>query len=406
MQQIGALSGIKVLDLSRILAGPSATQVLGDLGADVVKIEKPGEGDDTRSWGPPYLKDANGQDTTESAYYLSANRNKRSLTLDFTTREGQTLAQQLIAKADILIENYKVGTLAKYGLDYASAQKINPRLIYCSLTGFGQTGPAAGRAGYDFMIQGMGGIMSLTGEPDGQPVKVGVAIADLMAGMYAATGILAALHAREKTGRGQQVDIALLDTQIAWLANLGQYYLTSHTLPPRMGNAHATIVPYEAFATADGHVILAIGNDSQFAKFSQFAGYPHLADDPLFKSNSDRVCNRAVLVPLVRTIMLSKSKAEWLSGLEQLGVPCGPINRLDEVFADEQVKARGMTTTLPHPLTPEPVELMASPLKLSETPVTYRHAPPPLGQHSAEILEEWLGLDKITITQLQTSGAI
>lgn len=406
MQQIGALSGIKVLDLSRILAGPSATQILGDLGADVVKIEKPGEGDDTRSWGPPYLKDTNGQDTTESAYYLSANRNKRSLTLDFTTREGQTLAQQLIAKADILIENYKVGTLAKYGLDYASVQKINPRLIYCSLTGFGQTGPSASRAGYDFMVQGMGGIMSLTGEPEGQPVKVGVAIADLMAGMYAATGILAALHAREKSGRGQQVDIALLDTQVAWLANLGQYYLTSHTLPPRMGNAHATIVPYEAFATSDGHVILAIGNDSQFAKFCRFAGQPDWAEDPRFSTNSNRVRNRAMLVPLVQKVMLQKSKAEWLSGLEQLGVPCGPINRLDEVFADEQVKARGMTTKLPHPLTAEPIELMASPLKLSETPVTYRQAPPPLGQHSAEVLLDWLNLSEDEITHLKTSGAI
>ncbi len=380
------LHGIKVLDLSRILAGPSATQILGDLGADVVKLEKPGEGDDTRRWGPPYL-----EQSAESAYYLSCNRNKRSVALDFTTPDGQKLVQKLAAQADVLIENYKVGTLARYGLDYVSLSHINPRLVYCSLTGFGQTGPYAHRAGYDFMIQGMGGIMSLTGEPDGAPMKVGVAVADMMAGLYAVTGILAALQARHTSGTGQHIDLALLDTQVAWLGNMGQYYLTSGQLPDRVGNAHPTIVPYEVFAVADGHIILAIGNDSQFAKFCHFAGRADWAVDVRFATNPARVTHRETLLPLLRPVMLTKSKAEWLSGLEPLGVPCGPINNLDAVFADPQVKARGMTTTLPHPLSAQPIELIASPLKFSATPVSYRHAPPTLGQHTADVLQDWLG---------------
>lgn len=385
-----ALSDVKVLDLSRILAGPSATQILGDLGADVVKIEKPGEGDDTRKWGPPYLTDSTGKNTTESAYYLGCNRNKRSLALDFTTAPGKATLMELAKKADVLVENYKVGTLAKYGLDYESLKAINPRLIYCSLTGFGQTGPEAQRAGYDFMVQGMGGIMSLTGEPDGMPMKTGVAIADIMAGMYAVTGILAALHARTHTGKGQFVDIALFDTQVAWLANLGQYYLTSGNLPPRMGNAHATIVPYQVFEVADGHLILAVGNDSQFAKFCEFAGQPW-ARDARYATNSQRVINRAELVPLVAAVMKTKTRAEWLQGLEPLGVPCGPINNLAEVFSHPQTTAREMVIEMAHPLSPKPEKLIGSPLRLSDTPVSYRHAPPTLGQQSAEILSDWLG---------------
>lgn len=402
----GPLHGIKVLDLSRILAGPSATQLLGDLGADVVKVEKPGEGDDTRSWGPPFLKDAEGKDTNESAYFLACNRNKRSLTLDFTKLEGQQLARQLAEKADVLIENYKVGTLAKYGLDYASLSALNPRLVYCSLTGFGQTGPYATRAGYDFMVQGMGGIMSMTGEKDGQPMKVGVAVADIMAGMYAATGILAALNARHSTGKGQLIDLALLDTQVSWLANLGQYYLTSGKLPPRMGNAHSTIVPYEVFATKDGHVILAVGNDSQFAKFCDFAGHAQWAADERFTANTARVKNRETLLPLIRDVMLTKTKAEWLAGLEAVGVPCGPINGIDEVFADPQVKARQMITQMKHPDSPAPISLIASPLKFSDTPVSYRHTPPTLGQQSEEILRDWLGQSAEDVVSLRNKNVV
>lgn len=390
-----ALHDIKVLDLSRILAGPSATQTLGDLGADVIKIEKPLEGDDTRKWGPPYLTDKDGNKTSESAYYLCCNRNKRSLALDFTTAKDKATLLALVKQADILVENYKVGTLAKYGLDYTSLHAINPRLIYCSLTGFGQTGPEASRAGYDFMVQGMGGIMSLTGEPDGMPMKTGVAIADIMAGMYATTAILAALHARTHTGKGQHIDIGLFDTQVAWLANLGQYYLTSGKLPPRMGNAHTTIVPYQVFEVADGHIILAVGNDSQFARFAAHAGKPDWAQDTRYSTNNQRVTNRDQLIPLITEIMKTRSKAQWLEGLEPLGVPCGPINQLDEVFAHEQTTAREMVIEMDHALTPNPVMLIGSPIKLSDTPVSYRHAPPTLGQQSEEILQDWLGSKKL-----------
>lgn len=385
-----ALHNIKVLDLSRILAGPSATQILGDLGADVVKVEKPGEGDDTRKWGPPYLADSQGRNTTESAYYLGCNRNKRSLALDFTTAEGKATLIELAKKADVLVENYKVGTLGKYGLGYEQLREVNPRLVYCSLTGFGQTGPEANRAGYDFMVQGMGGIMSLTGEPDGMPMKTGVAIADLMAGMYAVTGILAALQARTHTGKGQLVDISLFDTQVAWLSNLGQYYLTSGKIPPRMGNAHTTIVPYQVFEVADGHAILAIGNDSQFAKFAELAGRPEWASDARFATNNQRVLNRDTLVPLVADAMRSRTKAEWIGKLEALGVPCGPINNLEEVFDNPQIAAREMIIEMDHPLGIVPQMLIGSPLKLSDTPVAYRHAPPLLGQHSEAILGDWL----------------
>ncbi|MBI1208399.1 MAG: CoA transferase [Azospirillum sp.] len=391
VQNTGALAGLKVFDMSRVLAGPSATQVLGDLGADVVKVERPGQGDDTRAWGPPYLKDGEGSDTTESAYYLSANRNKRSLTLDFTKPEGQALARRMIAEADVLIENYKVGTLARHGLGYDQLAEDVPGLIYCSITGFGQTGPYAPRPGYDFLIQAMGGIMSVTGQPDGAPQRIGVGVADLMTGMYALVAILAALHHRSATGRGQHIDLALLDSQVAWLSYAGQYYLTSREVPPRPGNAHPSIVPYEAFATADGHVILGVGNDSQFARFSRFAGRADLAADPRYRTNQGRVAHRADLVPIIRSLMAEHPTAYWLDGLERVKVPCSPINRLDQVFADPQVQAREMTTTLPHPLSPEPLELIASPLRFSQTPVSYRRAPPVLGQHTDQVLREWLG---------------
>lgn len=402
----GPLTGLKVFDMSRVLAGPSATQILGDLGADVVKVEKPGEGDDTRTWGPPYLKDHSGGDTTESSYYLSANRNKRSITLDFTTPEGRTLARRLIGEADVLVENYKAGTLARYGLGYEQLRGDYPRLVYGSITGFGQTGPYAARPGYDFLIQGMGGIMSLTGDPAGDPQKVGVAVADLMTGMYAAVAILAALRHRDATGQGQHIDLALLDTQVAWLSNAGQYYLTSGAVTPRMGNAHPTIVPYEVFPCADGHVVLAVGNDAQFARFCAAAGCPELADDPRFATNAARVRHRADLVPPIRAIMARRSMAQWLEGLEQAQVPCSPINRIDQVFADPQVQARGMDITLPHPLSAEPLHLIGSPIRLSETPVSYRRPPPTLGQHTDEVLREWLALTDAELRELRERDVI
>lgn len=387
----GPLAGIKVLDMSRILAGPSATQILGDLGADVVKVERPGMGDDTRKWGPPYVQKPDGTDSTESAYYLSCNRNKRSIAVDYTNDEGRALIQKLARKADIVIENFKTGTLARYGLDYDTLKKNNPGLIYCSLTGFGQTGPYADRAGYDFLVQGMGGIMSLTGPPEGEPYKTGVAIADLMAGMYALTGILAALHHRNNTGEGQLIDVALLDTQIAWLSNAAQYYLTGGKVTPRMGNAHPTIVPYEAFAASDGYIVLAIGNDDQFRKFCDFAGRADLHQDARYTKNADRVRNRETLIPVVREIISKKSQKHWIDALEKIGVPCGPVNNLAQVFADPQVQARKMTVDMPHPDSTEPVTLIANPLGMSQTPVSYRHAPPKLGEHSEEILKGWLG---------------
>ncbi|MGH7124662.1 MAG: CaiB/BaiF CoA transferase family protein, partial [Stellaceae bacterium] len=320
----GTLTGVRVFDMSRVLAGPSCAQLLGDLGADVIKVERPGDGDDTRKWGPPYLKDAQGRDTTESAYYLSANRAKRSLTLDFTKPAGRDIARRLIACSDVLLENYKVGTLAKYGLGYAELHAAFPRLVYCSITGFGQTGPYAPRAGYDYLIQAMGGIMSVTGEPKGEPMKVAVAIADLMTGMYSAVAILAALRHRDATGKGQHIDMALLDTQVAWLANLGQGYLTSGELPARLGNAHATVVPYQVFKTADSHIVLAIGNDGQFRKFCDFAGASALASDPRFATNPARIRNRAELIPEMTAIVGREASDYWIRELERIGVPCGP----------------------------------------------------------------------------------
>lgn len=387
------LSGIRVLDLSRVLAGPWAGQLLADLGADVVKVEKPQGGDDTRAWGPPYLKDASGRDTGEASYFLCANRNKRSVAIDIATPEGQAQVRALAGQADVLLENFKVGGLKRYGLDYASLKDGHPRLVYCSITGFGQTGPYAARAGYDFLIQGMGGLMSVTGGADGEPgagpQKVGVALTDIMTGLYATVAVQAALAERERSGLGQHIDLALLDVQIACLANQASNYLAGGQLPRRMGNAHPNIVPYQDFPTADGDIILAVGNDEQFARFCAVAGHAEWAQDPRFASNAQRVAHRAVLLPLLRQATVMRSSADWIAALEAAGVPCGPINRIDEVFADPQVQARGLRMALPHPLAGE-VPLVANPIRLSGSPVSYHRPPPLLGQHTDEVLAQWL----------------
>ncbi|MCG4453028.1 CoA transferase [Pseudomonas sp. MMS21-TM103] len=405
----GALSHIRVLDLSRVLAGPWAGQILADLGAEVIKIERPGTGDDTRHWGPPFLRDAAGENTSEAAYYLSANRNKQSVTVDFTQPEGQRLVREMVAKADILIENFKVGGLAAYGLDYAALQALNPKLIYCSITGFGQDGPYAKRAGYDFMIQGLGGLMSLTGRADDEegagPVKVGVALTDILTGLYSTAAILAALASRDQTGNGQHIDMALLDVQVACLANQAMNYLTTGVAPRRLGNAHPNIVPYQDFPTADGDIILTVGNDGQFRKFCEVAGLAALAADPRFSTNQARVAHRAELIPLIRQATVFKTTAEWLAALEQAGVPCGPINDLQQVFADPQVQARGLRVELPHPLAGS-VPQVASPIRLSATPVQYRNAPPLLGEHTEQVLQQWLGLSLEQIDQLRQAGVL
>lgn len=405
----GALSHIRVLDLSRVLAGPWCGQILGDLGAEVIKVERPGSGDDTRHWGPPYIKDAEGNDSREAAYFQSANRNKQSVTLDFTQPEGQRLVRELVAQCDVLLENFKVGGLAAYGLDYESLKAINPRLIYCSITGFGQTGPYAKRAGYDFMIQGLGGLMSLTGRPEGEegagPMKVGVALTDILTGLYATVGVLAALNQREQSGIGQHIDVALLDVQVACLANQAMNYLTTGLSPRRLGNAHPNIVPYQDFPSADGDFILAVGNDGQFRKFCEVAGIAQLADDPRFASNKARVAHRAELIPLLRQATVFKTTAQWIELLEKAGVPCGPINDLQQVFADPQVQARGLRLDLPNALgstTPQ----VASPLRLSETPVAYHSAPPLLGQHTDAFLRNLLGMSDAQVAQLREAGVI
>ncbi|UUX94040.1 CaiB/BaiF CoA transferase family protein [Aquabacterium sp. J223] len=390
----GALSGVKVLDLSRVLAGPWCGQLLGDLGADVVKVERPGSGDDTRGWGPPWVLDRSGEATDDAAYFFSANRNKRSIAIDIASAEGQALVRRLAAEADVLIENYKVGGLAQYGLDHASLSALNPRLIYCSVTGFGQTGPYAQRAGYDFLIQAMGGLMSVTGErddqPGGGPQKVGVAVADILTGLYAAIGVLAALQHRARTGLGQHIDLGLLDVQVACLANQAANALLAGVVPQRMGNAHLSIVPYQDFPTADGDMILAIGNDGQFARFCDVAGRAEWAHDPRFATNTERVRHRQTLIPLLRQTTVLRTTAEWVQALEAHAVPCGPINRIDQVFAEPQVLARGMAVTLQHPRL-GPLQVAGSPLKLSASPVQYRHAPPDLGVHGDEVLRDWLG---------------
>lgn len=405
----GALSHLRVLDLSRVLAGPWAGQILADLGAEVIKIERPGVGDDTRAWGPPFLKDAAGENTSEAAYYLSANRNKQSVTVDFTQPEGQRLVRELAAQSDILLENFKVGGLAAYGLDYAALKAINPRLIYCSITGFGQYGPYAKRAGYDFMIQGLGGLMSLTGKPDdeagGGPVKVGVALTDILTGLYSTVAVLAALAHRDQGGSGQHIDMALLDVQVACLANQAMNYLTTGVAPKRLGNAHPNIVPYQDFPTADGDFILTVGNDGQFRKFCEVAGHPEWADDARFANNKQRVANRAVLIPLIRQATVFKTTAEWVSALEQAGVPCGPINDLAQVFADPQVLARGLRVDVPHSLGGT-LPQVASPIRLSETPVEYRQAPPLLGEHTEAVLQRLLGLQPEQIDALRQAGVV
>lgn len=406
---MGALSHLRVLDLSRVLAGPWAGQILADLGAEVIKVERPGRGDDTRAWGPPFLADQAGNSTGEAAYYLAANRNKRSVTIDFTRPEGQQLVRELAANSDILIENFKVGGLAAYGLDYASLSAVNPQLIYCSITGFGQTGPYATRPGYDFMMQGMGGLMSLTGKADGDPgagpAKVGVALTDILTGLYSTVAILAALAHRDKGGGGQQIDMALLDVQVACLANQAMNYLTTGVAPGRLGNAHPNIVPYQDFPTADGDFILTVGNDSQFAKFAQVAGHPEWATDPRFASNQQRVANRTQLIPLIRQATVFKTTQQWVTELEVAGVPCGPINDLAQVFADPQVLARGLAIHMEHPLAGT-LPMVASPLRLNGSPVEYRHAPPLLGEHTQEVLEQLLSMDTQTYDQLHAAGVV
>ncbi|MGH8054856.1 MAG: CaiB/BaiF CoA transferase family protein [Stenotrophomonas sp.] len=403
------LEGIRILDLSRILAGPWATQVLADFGADVIKVERPGVGDDTRTWGPPYLKDADGNDTTESAYYLCANRGKRSVAIDFTTDDGQALIRELLAHCDVLVENYKVGGLQKYGLDFASVHALNPKLVYCSITGYGQDGPYAQRAGYDAAIQAIGGLMSVTGEPDGSPgavpQKVGVAATDLMTGMYAATAILAALRHAERTGVGQQIDLALLDTQVAWLANQASNYLVGGVVPTRQGTAHPNIVPYQVMPASDGYFMLAVGNDGQFARLCEVIGEPQLASDPRYATNNARVAHRGELVPYLQQRLCTRPVAEWLAALERAVVPANPVNRIDQVFDDAQVQARGLRIELPHAGGGK-VAMVRNPLKFSVTPLQYTQAAPVLGQHTTQVLDEVLGTDATRLQELQALGVI
>lgn len=392
-QRPAPLTGIKVLDLSRVLAGPWASQLLGDLGADVVKVERPGSGDDTRAWGPPWLKDGNGQDTKESAYFLCANRNKRSIAIDFTEAEGQALVRRLAECADVLIENFKVGGLKSYGLDYATMSELNSRLIYCSITGFGQTGPYAERSGYDFLIQGMGGLMSITGRPDdepgGGPQKVGVALTDIMTGLYAANAIQAALIERTNSGRGQHIDLALLEVQIACLANQASNYLVGGKVPQRMGNAHPNIVPYQDFPTADGNMILTVGNDGQFRKFCSVAGKPEWASDERFATNPARVANRKVLIDAIAAVTRMRSTQAWIDALEAAQVPCGPVNMLDQVFADPQVIARGARVELPHTSGGQ-VAMPRNPIRFDASPISHSTAPPALDADRSSILNDWL----------------
>lgn len=403
------LSGYRVLDLSRILAGPWAGQALADLGAEVIKVERPGTGDDTRHWGPPYLKDQNGEDTAEAAYYMAANRGKHSLTLDITTAEGQAVVRDLAKVSDVVIENYKVGGLKKYGLDYDSLKEINPKLVYCSITGFGQTGPYRQRAGYDFMIQGMGGLMSITGEkdelPGGGPQKVGVAVTDVFTGLYATIAIQGALLERQQSGLGQHIDLALFDVQAAVLANQATNYLVGGVVPQRLGNAHPNIVPYQAFATADDFMILAIGNDRQFQAFCEVAGAPELASDPRFATNPQRVKNRTEVCDAVAKLLKQHKRDYWLEILEEHSVPCGPINSIDQVFNDPQLLERGMRITQPHPQSGE-VELVGNPIHYSRTPVQQDKAPPLLGEHSEAILETVLGYSEDKIQTLKENGCL
>lgn len=405
----GPLGHVRVLELSRVLAGPWAAQTLADLGASVIKVEKPGTGDDTRTYAPPYAANRDGSHSGESAYFLSTNRGKRSVTIDFIHPEGQKLVQTLAAKSDVVIENFKVGGLAKYGLGYPSLQPLNPGLIYCSITGFGQTGPYRHKPGYDFMIQGIGGLMSITGEPDqrpgGGPMKVGVAVADIFTGLYAAIAILGALAHRDRTGAGQYIDLALLDTQVAVLANQAMNYLVTGVAPQRLGNAHPNIVPYQVFAASDGHIIVAVGNEKQFARMCEVIGRPDLASDARFASNASRVHNREELVAILQGIFVTRTMRDWLQALERAGVPCGPINTVADVFADPQVQARGLKLDLPHPSIGA-VPSVANPIKYSMTPIDYRSAPPMLGADTDEILREMLGVTPEEIGRLRKAGVV
>jgi len=403
-----SLDGVRVLDLSRILAGPWATQTLGDLGAEIIKVERPGVGDDTRQWGPPFLADMEDAATADSAYFLCANRNKRSLAVDLTRPEGQAIIRRLAMTSDVLVENFKVGGLKAYGLDYAALKALNPRLIYCSITGFGQDGPYAQRAGYDFLMQGMGGLMSVTGLPDdvpgGGPMKVGVALTDILTGLYADIAILAALRAREVTGEGQHIDLGLLDVQVACLANQAMNHLYGGT-PRRLGNGHPNTVPYQDFPTADGHMIIAVGNDRQFQRLCEALGRPDLATDPDYRDNRGRLAHRDTLLPIIRDVLLTRATREWMVLFEPLGVPCGPINSVADVFADPQVVARGDQIALTHTNGRE-IALVANPIRLSDTPVSYDRAPPTLGQDSREILESHLGMSDAEIAGLIANGVI
>ncbi|MBW4091741.1 MAG: CoA transferase [Proteobacteria bacterium] len=396
----GPLKGLRVLDLTRVLAGPTCTQMLADLGADVIKIEKPGSGDDTRGFAPPRMPG-----TDESAYFVGVNRNKRSVTLDIAAPEGQQLARALIAECDILVENFKVGALSKYGLGYEQLHADVPRLIYCSITGFGQTGPYAPRPGYDSLIQAMGGVMSLTGEPDGLPQKVGVPVADLFAGLYGCIGILAALRHRDATGEGQQIDIGMLDTHVAWLANQGMNYLATGENPPRLGNQHPNIVPYQVFPTADGHMVLSIGNDPTFKRFCEAFALTHLLADGRFATNAARVENRQLVTDTLTPVMQTHPTLWWVERLEALKIGCGPINKLSEVFADPQVVARGMVREMTHAAGVD-VKVIANPVRLSATPADYRLPPPLLGQHTDAVLAERLGLDPAAIAALRAKGVV
>jgi len=399
-----ALSHIRVLDLSRILAGPWAGQMLADFGAEVIKVERPGEGDDTRSWGPPFMQGSDGQ-SSEAAYFHAANRGKQSVAIDIATEQGQELIKALVKVSDVVLENYKVGGLSKYGLDYDLLKEINPRLIYCSITGFGQDGPDAHRAGYDFMIQGMGGLMSVTGEPDGMPMKVGVALVDVMTGLYAANAVQAALLSREQTGKGQHIDLSLLDVCVATLANQATNYLASGKSPGRLGNAHPNIVPYQAFATKDGHIILAVGNDQQFLRFCEVAGKPELVSMEIFKTNRKRVENRAALIPLIEPLLHQHTTQRWLSLLTEVGVPCGPINTLEQVFDEPQVVHRQMKVSLRHKQAGE-VPSVANPVKFSDTPIEYTQAPPMLGEHSECVLKRLLNIEDEALEALCHQGVI
>ncbi len=401
------LDGLRVLDLSRILAGPSCAQTLGDLGADVLKVERPGVGDDIRGWGPPFLTDADGRETKESAYFLSTNRNKRSLTLDIASEEGRDIVNALVDESDILIENFKLGDLARRGLGWDEVHARNPRLVYCSITGFGQTGPYASRPGYDFIIQGMGGLMSITGEADGPPMKVGVPISDIMSGMYAAVAILAALRDRDATGEGRHIDISLFDCQAAWLYNQASNYLVGGREPRRLGNAHPNIVPYETFGTADGHINVGVGNDGQYRRLCTVLERTDLADDPRFSTNTLRLQNRETLIAEIHAVFASRESAEWLEALTAAGLPCGPINSIPEVFEDPHIRDRGIVQQVRHSAAPDvSTSIMRTPIRMSGQEFTVRCPPPMVGEHTEDILSDLLGYDAARIADLRTRGII